>query len=292
MSSISGHSLAQVVAELSRRKVKLYHACQLADFESYLQLGGVPSRNLLATKALPYTTFDTDDRDHENSVWRLVFFNLSDFGYGFAQGGNNLPNIYGPILLCLDPQVMCKATDVSIALRSAGAKNFDRIGEGISADDVPRLFKGADSQRVKFAQALREEFGSPKAQSPEMSCSFQDELAPLSHLAYIRVDPYSFSGETLLDAVRRVIGEHNASWCVYKRSCADGCEARYGTLLNLILSGIKSAHGLKLAISDGSPLSNWRDAVLGNGTLPFQFERYVKYLSEGTLPYISNLSRR
>jgi hypothetical protein len=292
MSLILGDALSRAIAELSRRKVKLCHACQLSDFKSYLQLGGIPSRNLLETKGLRYTAFDTDDSDRGNGVWKLVFFNLSDFGHWFAQGKSTVPNPFGPILLCFDPGIIRQAVDVSIALRSAGARDFDRVGEGIGVEDVPHLFKDADSQHVCFAQALREKFGCQKAQSPEISCSFRDELAPFSHLAYIIVDPYSFPSGTLLDTVCGVISEYNGPRRVFMRLCADGCEARYAILLNLIRSGIQRASDLKVAIPDSSLLSAWRGAVLAKSHLTFQFGRYVRYLSEGTLSYISSLSRR
>jgi hypothetical protein len=104
MPLISGKALSQIVAELSRRNVKLYHACQLVDFRSYLQLGGVSSRNLLTTRGLPYTKFDTDERDRENSVWRLVFFNLSDFGYWLDREETTFQTFMDPSCFALIPK--------------------------------------------------------------------------------------------------------------------------------------------------------------------------------------------
>ncbi len=283
MGVINGNSLSRVAAELSRRGVTLYHACQLSDFRSYLEIGGVPSRNLLTTQGLPYTTFDTDSRDQENGVWDFVFFNLSDFGYWFAQGKNTVPNPFGPVLLGFDPTVICQAVDVSIALRSAGAQGFDRIAEGIGANDVPRLFKGADNSLVLFADALQKEFNCPQAQSPEMSCCFREKLASLSHLAYIRVDPYTFPMGTLTDIVSQVVREAGKSLRVFKRKCLGGCETRYQILLDVIGNGVRTANDLAGAIPDGSPLAGWRDQIVSNKGLSFQFKRYATYLFEGTI---------
>jgi hypothetical protein len=283
MATIYADDLPIVAEELSRRRVKLYHACQLADFKSYLQVGGVPSRNLLATNGLPYTTFDTDERDQRNGVWRLVFFNLSDFGHWFAAGKNTVPNPFGPVLLCVDPIVIRQAADVSITLRSAGGRGFDRIAEGIDANDVPRLFIDANSRHVRFADQLREEFGCPVAQSPEMNLPFPDELAPLSHLAYIVVDPCSFQNGLLTDAVHQIIEEEGKSFRVFKRRCADGCEARYQVLLDAVRSGVRGATELSETIPDGSAMSGWRDAILRSADLSFQFGRYARYLFEGTI---------
>jgi hypothetical protein len=233
------------------------------------------------TRGLPYTAFDTDSRDEENRVWSFVFFNLSDFGHWFAQGGNNLPNIYGPILLCLGPTVICQAVDVSIALKSAGAKGFDRIAEGIGANDVPRLFKDADSPLVRFPDSLQKEFDCPKAQSPEMSCSFREELAPLSYLTRIIVDPYSFNGNSLVEIVHQDVKDHNGSWCVLERRCADGCEARYQIIQDAITMGVRTAPDLAKRIPDESSLVGWRNQIVSN--LSFQFRRYATYLFEGTI---------
>lgn len=283
MALISGAALSQVAAELSRRKVKLCHACQLADFKSYLSIGGVPSRNLLATSELPYTAFDTDRKDQQSGVWRLVFFNLSDFGHWFAAGKNVVPNAFGPVLLCFDPMVIRQAADVSVTLRSAGGRGFDRTAEGINGDDVPRLFIDTESRHVRFSDSLRAEFRCPEAQSPEMNISFRDEVALLSHLAYIVVDPYGFATGSLPEVVREVVEGHGRSWRVFKRWCADGCEARYQVLLNAILSGVRHACELTAFIPDGSPMSGWRDAILSSANLSFQFGRYAGYLLEGTI---------
>ena len=42
---ISRNEIQSLVNLLLERNVSLYHACQLIDFESYLALGGIPSRD-------------------------------------------------------------------------------------------------------------------------------------------------------------------------------------------------------------------------------------------------------
>ncbi|TSA52095.1 MAG: hypothetical protein D4R45_07470 [Planctomycetaceae bacterium] len=283
MAIISGDILSDVVAELSRRKVKLYHACQLADFKSYLQVGGIPSRNLLAGKELPYTAFDTDGRDVDNGVWRLVFFNLSDFGGGFAKGGNNLPNIYGPILLCFDPKVLEHANDISITLWSAGASGFDRELNGVAAEDVPRLFVDFNSPRVRFKDGLCCEFDNPKAKSPEMNCSFDNELAVMDYLAYIRVDPYRSDTSYLPDVVREIITQNDPSCRVFERDCLDGHTSRYRILWDAITRSASSGGDVLAVIRQDPLMSAWADHVRSQSTLSFQFGRYSKYLLNGTI---------
>ena len=84
----------------------MYHACQLRDFESYLKVGGIPSRQLLERRGLGFTAFDTDEQDHVNDVWSKVFLNLQDFGKLFDSGKDAVPNPYGPILIRVRPDVL------------------------------------------------------------------------------------------------------------------------------------------------------------------------------------------
>lgn len=279
MALISGYALSGVVGELRRRDVKLCHACQLKDLRSYLQAGGVPSRNLLASNGLSYTAFDTDGGDQRKGTWRLVFFNLSDFGEWFSRGGNSVPNPYGPILLCFDPEVLECANDISVTLWSAGAFDFDREANGISVQDIPRLFTDSDSRYVLFAQRLREEFGDRRAQSPEMSCSFDDELAMIEYLAYIRVDPYTFGSGCLPDIVRETVGQYSQSWQVYAR---DRCDvSRYQILWDAITQGYASSDDTLAAIGEDPRLSTWARNI--QERLSFQFNRYATYLFDGTI---------
>ena len=60
---IISNEIQSLVNLLLERNVSLYHACQLIDFESYLALGGIPSRALLKNRELPFTPFETDTTD-------------------------------------------------------------------------------------------------------------------------------------------------------------------------------------------------------------------------------------
>jgi hypothetical protein len=282
MALISGHGLSEVMAELHRRNAKLYHACQLKDLRSDLELGGVPSRNLLASNDLPYTPFDTDDGDQRKGVWNLVFFNLSDFGFWFASGKNNLPNPYGPILLCFDPSLIERADDISITLRSAGANDFDREAEGISAEDVPRLFTDSEGSYVRFDEDLRREFGNQKAKSPEMSCSFDAELAVSDYLCYIRVDPYSFDTGHLPQTVRDMLGQYGLSCQVFGRECPGDDTSKYRVLWEAITRSASSGGDVLAIIAEDPLMSTWAEHIRSQD-LCYQFRRYAKYLLDGTV---------
>ena len=108
---ISGNEIQSLVNLLLEREVSIYHACQLTDFESYLALGGIPSRALLENRKLPFTPFETDTIDKENGVWDKVFGNLTEFGEIFADGKFWPPTVYGPIQFQLNPTVLLEASD-------------------------------------------------------------------------------------------------------------------------------------------------------------------------------------
>jgi hypothetical protein len=78
--------IASIVERFETRDVSLWHACQLRDFRSYLEVGGLPSRSLLEQGGAGFTHLQTDVSDRSKGVWDKVLVNLSDFGAAFAHG--------------------------------------------------------------------------------------------------------------------------------------------------------------------------------------------------------------
>jgi hypothetical protein len=161
-------SIRALVDLLEERRVCLYHACQLRDLESYLDISGVPSRKLLEDEGLPFTPYSSDVGDLRNEAWDKVFFNLQDFGRGFAEEGRQkgwVPNVYGPILLVFRPEVLRQCDDVAICLKSAGAEGFERQRDGLSTlEQVDRLFMydrdHPNANWIKSKARLSEEFST------------------------------------------------------------------------------------------------------------------------------------
>src|SRR5687768_11316844 len=115
---IAGSDLVELVKIFRNRSVRLYHACQYADFLSYANLGGIPSRGLLEQNAAQFTPFETDGSDKIKGVWNAVFLNITDFGKAFADQKYGTPNAYGPILLIIRPEALLECAEVAICLRS------------------------------------------------------------------------------------------------------------------------------------------------------------------------------
>lgn len=198
---IQGGEIEQLVTNLKRRHILLAHACQYQDFASYLQLGGVPSRQLLEANVLPFTRFDSDARDKQNGVWDKVFANFSDFGETFAKGGGGTPNVFSPILLFIRPDALVQSFDIAITLRSAGEPWFNRVLESLeSAAEAERLFlvplraesprEGItricdlfhDNSRLKWRVDLEKEFPDCRIRTPELHCTIPGELLSSQHI--------------------------------------------------------------------------------------------------------------
>jgi hypothetical protein len=289
---ITNNGIQSLVNLFKKRQVSLYHACQLIDFESYLDLGGIPSRALLETKRLPFTAFETDTIDRENNVWDKVFVNLADFGYFFTRiNVKSVPNPYGPILFAIDPSVLLQAFDIAICFRSAGAQGFDREREALNTlEEIDRLFvhpsnlSGSKSSYIKHRDQLVTEFGNPNARSPEVSCSVPNNLLPIQYVQFVRVDPYIVNGQPLRDWINRIKRKHGVQFPIYERDRFQDSSRKflYNEIAERIGEKIPSLYTLVHDSTCSQPLQKWAKQI-SDGDLEWQFKRYATYLRDGTL---------
>jgi hypothetical protein len=291
---IGQRQIPELVALLESRGVYLYHACQLADFASYLTLGGVPSRALLEQANTRYTEFVSDSDDHRNGVRGKAFVNLSDFGRTFASGGRAVPNPYGPVLIVLHPSALADAIDVAICLRSASHPYFKRDKDSLNTlNDVDNLFAFPasvgipSSANIKYKSQLRESFDNV-ASDPEVSCSVQGGMLALKYVHQVVVDPYRFSKGRLLDHVARIAAQGvDASIAVERQNVIKTRLPLYNRLAKYIVGGVESLDGLKSEPGCGDDLMDWVQALC-DLSLQEQFYRYARYLREGTLLPLKN----
>lgn len=295
---ITGRNIGHLVELFEARDVKLFHACQFLDFLSYLRLGGIPSHDCLERANLPFTPLETDENDKVNGVWDKVFVNLSDFGKTFANGGNGVPNPYGPILIQVRPAILLEATDIAISLKSAGAPNFDREKEALKTlEDINRLFThprdagSPESHYIKFRAALREDFQYPKAADPEISCSVPKGFLPFHHGTIVTVDPYIIRGRSLSYWVQQET--RNYKWKLFVRERTgrkpewDSRKRLYNELSEVISAGTLLLQDL-LQEDINPDIEEWAQ-TLGGANLDLQFRRFARYLHYGTLEYIHSL---
>lgn len=306
MPTIQGNEIEKLITLFNTRDQKFYHACQYKDFKTYVELGGVPSRNLMEQSGLPYTTFDTDATDRNNAVWNKVFGNLQDFGVSFAQGQRNpntapAPNPYGPILLIFNPEVFREATDVAICLRSAGGRDFNRENEALTtAEEVNRIYKYVNLDEIpagnlyaksyiKFSDELQKEFDDTEAMTPEISCIVETERFSFAHLFRIIVDPYVINSINLKDQVNHIKQRNGLNGVVWARLYKNG-EHRMEMkqdLANLLLEHVTTIPQIINNEANSEDLKDWATRMQ-RGHITWLYDRFARYLRAGTILELNN----
>lgn len=276
--------IENIINTLEARSVNLYHACQLKDFRSYIQLGGIPSRNKLLNSSLDFTAFDTDKIDKENQVWDKVFGNFSDFGREFTkEKSKSQPNPYGPIQIVFKPNALRSASDLSITLRSAGARNFDRDKECLkNSQEVEMMFQYPNpnqapttnqKKNIAFASELNSRFGRDNCFSPEFNCSTKDELLSFDDAIYIVVDACLYKGKHLSTEVERL-----TNMKVFARDYS--CSEKKALIIELsTLSATRDC--TKQTVLAGNFASEKLKTWIGDRT-EFHYNRFITYLTNGT----------
>lgn len=286
---ITGNQIQSLVDLFEERRVFLYHACQLVDFESYLSLGGIPSRALLESKQVKFTEFQTDAIDRKNSVWDKVFVNLADFGESFARGDKSVPNPYGPILFQILPSALLETSDVAVCLRSAGAQGFNRERESLTTvKEIDRLFLHPNNvlsspkrRMIKFGDKLRAEFENPNAQTPEISCTVSSGVVSMQRVKFVRVDPYVVNNQRLRNWADRIKQEYSVQFPIYERNRFQNSRGLlYNQIAERISEGFPSLSAIVQDSTCSPPLREWAEQITD---LDWQFQRYAKYLRDGTL---------
>lgn len=285
-----GSGIRDLVEFMRRRQASLWHACQLVDLAGYLALGGIPARSLLERTRLRMTPFVTDSVDRRNGVWDKVFLNLDDFGRSFAAGFRAVPNPYGPIVLQVRPEALLTATDVAIALRSAGAHDFDREGESLSTiEEVDVIYRYPVhtgfplSADTRFGEELQKAFrGSPiEAKSAEVSVSVPDELLSMSFVSMIRVEPFDVRGVGFERVVGALVREFEADAMVAPRLMGERGQV-WRDLVAFLADGPVPLTWLLNRADAAEPTRRWMQGIQER-SLGWQFDRFAAYLYTGTL---------
>ncbi|MEE4708846.1 hypothetical protein V2K55_24450 [Pseudomonas alliivorans] len=276
--------IEEIVKSLERRNALLYHACQLKDFRSYIQLGGVPSRNKLLTSKLDFTVFDTDKVDKKNDVWDKVFGNFSDFGREFTkETSNSQPNPYGPIQIVFKPNALRSTFDLSVSLRSAGARDFDRNKESIkNSQEFNMIFQYIDPEQapgasqkknIAFANELNARFNRNNCFSPEFNCAAVNEILSFDDVIYIVVDACQYKGQDLFDEINALTNKK-----VFARDYL--CQKKKAIITELsMLSATRNCTKQALLSGDfaSEKLKEWVRA-----RNDFHYDRFITYLTNGT----------
>lgn len=197
-----------IKAVSGKKHAKIFHAAQLRDFETYVEMGRIaPRSELFERGTAEYTPFgsDADDVDRMGCA-NDCFGNLIDQG-NFSRKGNGIPNVYGPITLVFKPEALRSPGLGEVSVRRKAIWSANPAGrEVLDASGVAALYndKGfADSGEIQIhAGALR-----------------------LQDVQYIIVNPITVNGVSLAQRVRDLVqnipGRENNPVRVYERKFAE-----------------------------------------------------------------------
>lgn len=288
-----GDEIGALIDLFNKRDVSLFHSCQLQDFQSYLRLGGIPSRQLLSDCGLPFTEFETDCLDRENGVWDKAFLNLQDFGAIFANGKMGVPTVYGPITFAMSPEVLGTAADVAICLRSAGISGFQRDNESLQTiEDVDRLFYynidcyTRNRASLKSRSALRKIFcvkSDCYISYPEISCTVSEGKLSLSFTQFLLIDTYHFGSKSLKEIVEDYLSANHTTYKVIERCPRQARRKLYDEIVMIARKKKISALADFLSEDLSPDLFNYLKQIQKNPDHETQWRRYTKYLLKGTL---------
>jgi len=301
MPVIQRQEITQLTNRLIEKGLVVYHSCQLVDFKSYINLGGIPSRNLLNQRGQNYTAFETDENDEDNDVWDKVFFNLTDYGNYFAiykmdnPNTASIPNIYGPISIQILPQSIEIADDMCLSLISAGREGFNREANGIAANQIDDIFVCIDCEKpyeeryITRTNELRERFNidEPGALNPEINLTTENELISFeNNVVAITVDSLNVNERTLQQSVQDVVNESDYQIPILNRRYhyyeGESRKLIKQTIINEIHNGRSTVAQITEALQANDYSREWIMRI-HNGGLEYNLRRYLNYLEEGTV---------
>lgn len=134
-------------------------------------------------------------------------------------------------------------------------------------------------------------FNNTGSQSPEVSCRVNGQKLSFDHLLKVIVDPYVINGERLRNNVRALLMENEIDVPVYSRLYKDG-ESRTKIkleLADLLFDDLASISEIITNEENSDELREWARRIR-KGRVSFFYNRFAKYLRDGTLSEFNNLT--
>ncbi|WP_017298355.1 hypothetical protein [Nodosilinea nodulosa] len=258
-------------------KIRLYHATQLSDFETYLKCSGVLCREDLEAANPEFTKFFSDDKDKTDNNWNRTFGNFADFGARFANfDGSVVPNAYGPICIVFIPGLVEILSDFKATKISVATDGYEPDSHLISLDELPSHFE--ETQSGVF----------PTKTSSGMEFSCANRIIEFTNVAYIIVDAIDYNGSFLPDIITEKVSGAGLSIKVMPRKMKKP-EEKQAILSALLLwaatlGGKLLDENEELENSVPDELKGWLKGLnpKGRGILA----SWLTYIYSGTLRYL------
>jgi hypothetical protein len=282
-----GDEIQSVITLFEKRRVTLYHACHLIDLESYFELGGIPSRNLLRTENLSFESLGLDQTEPDDWMWDKVPLQLIDFGNQFAREPNNLPNPYGPILLEIDPAALMEAKEVAICLRTGRPDDYRKNNlSTLNLEETEHIFRYTldapfpEKTYFKPAEEMAKAFGANQS-IPEIHCLFEPEKLPFKYVTQMLVDNYRIINSYLREWAFMTQQHYHNRIPIMQRYCPYDIGGKLTNAIAKLLT--EASPSLEdLAQSENDVVQPWAKFLLENGWEE-KYTQFATGLRQGTI---------
>ena len=121
-----------------------------------------------------------------------------------------------------------------------------------------------------------------KTQDPEISCTVPNGVLSIQHVSFIGVDPYVVNNRKLLDWVNIIKQKYPVQFRIRERSHfpEQARSSFYNEIAEQIGEQIPTLQALARNNAYSRSLRDWAEQIFH---LEWQFQRYAKYLRDGTL---------
>lgn len=285
----------RIAALLEHRNASLYCACQLRDFESFLQQGAISSPDDPLTHDTADSTAKASAAPTGLPATRSLVLRFSDAGERFAKKLQGTPNSDGPILFQVNPNILRRSLEISVALTSENGCLPAAKDIPLALEDVEYLFRYTDQApyperlQIKTGVQIQEAFKTAGPMVPEIRCRMPDGV-PFAQVSATMVDNYLIFKRQLRDWAYDLQRLYGTSLPLKRRYCpADIGGHLSDALAARLLAGPVS---LKNLSDDDEPaLRNWAARMHAQG-IEDLFRRFAENLRRGTLLFIQDHKER
>jgi len=274
----------KIVNILNQRDISLYIACQLIEFYAYLSMGGIATQDALENTDLKFPEYDSNPIKKNNGFWDTHVFNLMDYGALFYKKAISTPNIYGPVLIHVKPDILLDANSVKISNVSIRSEHFDKDDhlKTISSDELEALYKYPPNtsfpEKTLLKDSLTENYNE---MVPEIICTFNSSLIPFSSISLVTVDHYIINNRQFQSYVDEMKLRAGFTFPLMRRYCPSSDAIHISLEIGKkILQGPITLN--EILHSDDKRLKKWA-VDLESKNLSDSFDTYISHLKTDTL---------
>jgi len=278
--------ITTIVDILKQRDTSLFMACQLKDFYAFLSMGGITTKEKLEKDDMPFAQYRTDDIQKANGFWNAHIFHIMDYGAQFYRNAKYLPNIDGPVLFHVKPDILLSAKSVEITDTSVRNEHFQAESQlkPISADAVNNCYKNDASSSFPEKTLLKDELieNSRTGQMlPEIICRFDRDLIPFSSVSLVSVDHYIVNNRQFQSWLDEIKVRAGFTFPLMRRYCPSSTAIHItAEICKMLLKGSVSINDI--INSQDEQLQAWGSELKQNH-LDDLFDLYNTHLQSDTL---------